>query len=117
MTKEKMIERIMKECADEGMPVTREEAEQMAEMEMGAKEVDTRGSAEVKAERKPKVRKIDKTKKAILENIRVLIEGMQLNNDEPTNTAMKTETELTFTYNGELYTLKLTKHRQKKQSE
>jgi hypothetical protein len=47
-------------------------------------------------------------------NIRVIIEGMQLNNDEPINTAIKTETELAFTYNGELYTLKLTKHRPKK---
>ena len=115
MTKEKMIERIMKECADEGMPVTREEAEQMVGMEMGAKEVENRGSAEVKAERKPKVRKIDTTKKEILENVRVLIEGMQLNNDEPTNTAIKTETELTFTYNGDIYTLKLTRHRAKKE--
>jgi len=114
MTKEKLIEKIMKECLADGEPVTREEAEQMAEMEMGAKEVDTRGSAEVKAERKPKVRKVDKTKKKILDNIRVIIEGMQLNNDEPINTAIKTETELAFTYNGELYTLKLTKHRPKK---
>lgn len=117
MTKEKMIERIMKECADEGMPVTREEAEQMVEMEMGAKEVDTRGSAEVKAERKPKPRKVDEVKKDILEHLRIVIEGMQLVEGQPAETFIKTETELTFAYKGEIYTLKLTKHRQKKGSE
>ena len=114
MTKEKKIERIIKECADDGMPVTRAEAEEMAEMEMGAKEVEHRGAVAEKAERKPKVRKVDETKKKILNNIRVLVEGMQLNAGEPTNTAIKTETELTFTYCGDLYTLKLTKHRAKK---
>ena len=114
MTKEKMIERVMKECADEGMPVTREEAEQMVEMEMGAKEVDTRGAAEVKAERKPKPRKVDEVKKEILDNVRVVIEGMQIMEGKPADTYIKTETELTFNYKGETYTLKLTKHRQKK---
>lgn len=114
MNKEKLIERIMKECEADGEPVTREEAEKMAEMEMGAKEVEHRGAVAEKAERKPKVRKVDETKKNILNNIRVLIEGMQLNAGEPTNTAIKTETELTFTYCGDLYTLKLTKHRAKK---
>ena len=114
MTKEKKIERIIKECADDGMPVTRAEAEEMAEMETKAEEIKIRGDAGTKAERKPRPRKVDETKKKILDSIRVIIEGMQLNNDEPTNTAIKTETELIFTYNGELYTLKLTKHRQKK---
>ena len=33
MTKEKLVARIMKECAAEGEPVTKEEAEQMAERE------------------------------------------------------------------------------------
>lgn len=114
MTKEKLIEQIMKECEADGEPVTREEAEQMAEMEIGAKKVDTRGSAVVKAERKPKVRKVDETKKDILGNMRIVIEGMQLNAGEQAVTAIKTETELTFDYLGDTYTLKLTKHRPKK---
>lgn len=113
MTKEKMIERIMKECADDGMPVTREEAEEMAEMETKAEEVKIRGEAEVKGNHKPKPRKIDETKKSILDNVRVLIEGMQLNAKEPTNTTIKTETELNFTYKGDSYTFKLTKHKKK----
>ncbi len=114
MTKEKKIERIMKECADDGMPVTRAEAEEMAEMETKAEEIKIRGDAGTKAERKPRPRKVDETKKKILDNIRVIIEGMQLNAGQPAATTMKTETELTFYYQGDTYTLKLTKHRGKK---
>ena len=36
MDKEKLIARIMKECEQDGEPVTREEAEEMAEMEIKA---------------------------------------------------------------------------------
>lgn len=36
MDKEKLIAKIMKECAQNGEPVTREEAEEMAEMEIKA---------------------------------------------------------------------------------
>jgi len=34
---EKLVNEIMKECADDGEPVTRAEAEEMAKMELGAK--------------------------------------------------------------------------------
>lgn len=37
MDKEKLINQIMKECEEDGEPVTREEAEEMAEMELKAK--------------------------------------------------------------------------------
>lgn len=36
MTKEKLIARIMRECEKDGEPVTKEEAEQIAEMEIRA---------------------------------------------------------------------------------
>jgi len=56
----------------------------------------------------PKERKVDATKGRILKDCKVLLEGLGA---EITN--MKTETEVSFIFEGESYTLKLTKHRQK----
>lgn len=111
MTKEKLILRIMKECEKDGEPVTKEEAEQMAEMEMKA--ADIRRYEKSDKPRKPstKERKVDETKKRILNNCRVLLEGMGA-----TTVSTKTETEVTFAFEKEVYTLKLTKHRQPKDS-
>ncbi len=53
-----------------------------------------------------KVRKVDETKGRLLSNVKVLIEGLGA-----TETALETETELHFTFEGEKYTFKLTKHR------
>lgn len=108
MTKEKLVARIMKECAAEGEPVTKEEAEQMAEWEMKSKAV--RENAKSDAQRKPSTRerKVDETKKRILNNCRVLLEGMGA-----VSAQMKTETEVSFTFEGEEYSLKLVKHRKK----
>lgn len=58
---------------------------------------------------KPKERKVDETKERILKDCKVLLEGLGAE-----ITAMKTETEVTFTFEDECYTLKLTKHRPKK---
>ena len=58
---------------------------------------------------KPKERKVDETKGRILRDCKVLLEGLGAE-----VTAMKTETEVTFNFEGESYTLKLTKHRPKK---
>lgn len=108
MTKEKLVTRIMKECAAEGEPVTKEEAEQMAEWEIKSKAV--RENAKSDAQRKPSTRerKVDETKKRILNNCRVLLEGMGA-----VSAQMKTETEVTFTFEEEEYSLKLVKHRKK----
>lgn len=108
MTKEKLVARIMKECAAEGEPVTKKEAEQMAEWEMKSKAV--RENAKSDAQRKPSTRerKIDETKKRILNNCRILLEGMGA-----VSAQMKTETEVSFTFEEEEYSLKLVKHRKK----
>ena len=53
-----------------------------------------------------KVRKVDKTKGRLLSDVKVLIEGLGA-----TETALETETELHFTFEGAKYTFKLTKHR------
>lgn len=111
MTKEKLIARIMRECEKDGEPVTKEEAEQMAEMEIRASQNRHYEKSETPRKPSTKERKVDETKKRILNNCRVLLEGMGA-----VITSTKTETEVAFTFDEELYTLKLTKHRQPKDS-
>lgn len=73
-----------------------------------------------KADRKPTVkketkreRKIDEDKKHIFDILRIPLEGFQLNG-EIENLTFKNEAEISFTYNENEYTVKLTKHRSKK---
>ena len=73
-----------------------------------------------KAERKPRAkqetpreRKVDEDKKHIFDILRIPLEGFQLNG-EIENLAFKNEAEISFTYNENAYTVKLTKHRAKK---
>ena len=106
---EKLIATIMKEAEADGEPVTYEEAEEMARMEMNApKRYEHEEKPRKKAE---KVRKVDEEKAYILKNIKTLLEGMLLNKGETATVEMKTETELSFKLGGNAYTLKLTKHR------
>lgn len=58
-------------------------------------------------------RKIDEDKKHIFDILRIPLEGYQLNG-EIDNLTCKNEAEISFTYNGNEYTVKLTKHRPKK---
>jgi D-alanine-D-alanine ligase-like ATP-grasp enzyme len=107
---EKLVKAIMKEAEEDGEPVTREEAEEMAKMEMGANANRRYETAdEPKKERKPKERKIDEEKKYLLQNVKVLLDGMGA---DVVN--VKTETEISFIYGENDYTIKLTKHRPKK---
>lgn len=110
MTKEKLIENIMKECEKCGEPVTREEAAEMAEMEIKANKITRYEKADKPRKSAKRERKVDPTKKRILTNCKVLIEGMGavVINE-------KTETEITFTFENENYSLKLVKHRPKKE--
>ena len=102
MDKEKLILQIMKECEADGEPITKEEAEEMAEMEIKAKGIKNYVQAEVnKKTKKPKERKVDEEKKAILEKV---AECLRAQGFEPT---MENEVALHF----ENFTLKLTKHR------
>lgn len=109
MTKEKLIEKIMMECAADGEPVTREEAEEMAEMELKAS-----GNRHYEQSEKPrktakKERKVDETKKRLLADCRVLLEDLGAQ-----TLSVKTETEISFLFDGGEYSLKLIKHRPKK---
>ena len=109
MTLEKLTAKIMKECEADGEPVTREEAEEMARMELKAS-----GNRHYEQSEKPrkavkKERKIDETKKRLLADCRVLLEGLGAQ-----TLSVKTETEISFLFDGDEYSLKLVKHRPKK---
>lgn len=109
MTKEKLIEKIMRECEQDGEPVTKEEATEMAEMEIKANGIKRYEKSDAPRKTAKKERKVDTTKKRLLTDCKVLLEGLGakvLN--------VKTETEVTFTFEGEEYSLKLIKHRPKK---
>ena len=106
---EKTIKEIMKQCEQDGEPVTYDEAKEMAEMELKSKELNTYTASEKPRKTVKKERKVDEEKKLLLE---VIENALTMDNHcEVTN--VKTETELSFVYNGNNYTLKLTKHRVK----
>lgn len=106
MTKENLILAIMKECEQDGEPVTREEAEEMAEMEIKAGNVKRYEQSDKPRKKATKERKVDETKGRILGNVKVLLEGMGAE-----VLGVKTETEIAFLFGGDRYTMKLTKHR------
>lgn len=108
--KDKLIEKIMRECEQEGEPVTREEAEEMAEMEIKANGIKRYEQSDKPRKTAKKERKVDTTKKRLLMDCKVLLEGLGA---EVLN--VKTETEVTFNFEGEEYNLKLVKHRPKKE--
>ena len=110
MDKEKLIARIMKECEQDGEPVTREEAEEMAEMEIKANGIKHYEKSDKPRKAVKKERKVDATKKRLLMDCKVLLEGLGAE-----ILGVKTETEVTFTFEGEEYSLKLIKHRPKKE--
>lgn len=104
--KEKIVLQIMEECEKEGEPVTREEAEEMAEMEIKANGIKRYEKSDKPRKKNTRERKVDETKKRILMNCKVLVEGMGGD-----LVSVKTETEIRFAFEGAEYTLKLTKHR------
>lgn len=106
MNKEKLIAQIMKECVDDGEPVTKEEAAEMAEMELKANSTRRYEKSDKPRKAVQKERKVDTTKKRILNDCRIVIEGLGA-----TVVSIKTETEVTFSFEGEEYSLKLIKHR------
>lgn len=70
MDKEKLILELMAEAEADGEPITREEAEEMAEMELKAKGIKNYVQADVeKKAKKPREKKIDEDKKKIIEII------------------------------------------------
>ena len=102
--KEKLILQIMKECEADGEPITREEAEEMAEMEIKAKGLKHYEQSEKPRKKPIRERKIDTDKLEILKRVKCLLE------DYGYEVELEKEVALHF---GE-YTLKLTRHRPQK---
>ena len=106
MDKEKLIIKIMKEFEADGEPVTREEAEEIADLEIKAKANGERRYEQSKPKNKTtKERKVDETKKHLFEIIIASLEN------EVKNGSLKNEVEYSFDFGEDRYTLKLTKHR------
>lgn len=108
MDKEKLIATIMKECAQESEPVTKEEAEEMAEMEIKANKMRRYEKSDAPRKTAKKERKVDANKKYLLN---LLIEAI---NAETCIKNVKTETEFSFEFGDDEYSVKLIRHRPKK---
>lgn len=111
MDMEKLIAKIMVECEADGEPVTREEAEEMAKMEMNAKQNIKRyeQSEKPKKERKPREVKLDEDKVAIIDFLATCLS--EWNFDFIVQNAQR---EIKIKYNDCDFSLTLTKHRPKK---
>lgn len=109
LDKEKLIPIIMRECEQDGEPVSRKEAAIMAEMDIKARlnKTDKIVGHQDKA-RKPSTRerKVDNEKLSILTECADTLQLFGAAVKE-----IKTETEIIFTFNGGEYSLKLIKHR------
>ena len=102
---EKLIQEIMKD-----LECSREDAEEIAKMELKAKGLKRyEQSDKPRMEKIQRESKVDEDKKKLLELCKNAIDNYVF------SLVTKTETEISFEYNGEKYTLKLTKHRQKKE--
>ena len=103
---EKLVNSIMKECEADGEPVTREEAEEMAKMEMKVKtNIKNYTSTEkVKKPRKPRERKVDNEKLEILKCVAAALESEGYE--------VQTEKEVALHFGD--YSLRLVRHRPKK---
>lgn len=119
MTREDEIKRNMKL-----LDITREEAEQlyeddhndvvtpeMAEMEKKAKQIKRYEKSDKTRKTSTKERKVDTEKKAFLDGFRIFAEGKG-----GKVTIIKNEAEFSFTFGENEYTVKLVKHRPKKES-
>ena len=104
--KEKLIKSIMAEAEKDNEPLTREEAEEVAEMELKAKANSKHYErAEAPKERKPRKVKVDEDKKLLLE---ILSNALAQNGIAAT---AENEVKLHFAHSGNQYTVTLTKHR------
>lgn len=104
--REKLIAQIMAECEKDGEPVTRAEAEEMAEMELKANA--TRHYEQSTKERKPATRekKVDAEKAEIIQKIYEFL----LTNGEESATIVNEQREIQFRE----FSITLTKHRKGK---
>ena len=67
-----------------------------------------------KADKNPLKKRTVKRERKVNENKKILIEKIAQALAETENLSVKTETEISFTYNGKSYSVKRTEHREKK---
>ena len=108
-TFEELVNEIMVETEKDGFPVTKEEAEEMAKMEINASGIKRYEQSEKPRKKTEKERKVDVEKLDLLN----LVKSTLTENTSATDFSLKTETELTFFYMENFYTFKLTKHGKK----
>lgn len=101
LDKEKLIAEIMRDAEKDGEPLTREDAEYVADLEIKGKDVKILAQSDKPKSKKPKERKVDEEKLHILKGIKILLEGYGYEVD------LEKEVALHF---GE-FSLKLTRHR------
>ena len=110
MTKlEKLVQTIMAGAIADGEPVTEEEAREMAEMEIKAKGLKNYAQADkpkAKTKREPK---IDNDKIELVKRIENAFKTGDIQSLKTTNA----QREITFTFNGNSYSITLVKHRKK----
>ena len=97
----------------DGEPVTREEAEEMAEMEIKAKDVTDYAQAEEKKPRKKREIKKDPIKVDFIKKL----EDLLLTNGIESVTIVNEQKEITFRIGEDNYSLSLIKHRAPKEKE
>jgi hypothetical protein len=108
LTREEAIEML---SADEEIDKGAKLFELSDEQKKVAKEMTAAGGGKHK-EHKPRERKVDADKKEIMQTIDDALCDLVDNVEEPKN-----ESEISFTYNGASYTIKLIKHRPPKKAE
>ena len=119
-SKEKTLEtlalKIFKECEADGEPVTKEEAMEMAEMEIKAKGIKNyvKGAEAEKKPRKPREVKLDDEKVDFIGCLKTLLGEMVLNGKISNVQIANPQKELTFNIGENEYSLSLIKHRKKK---
>ena len=111
MTLEKLAKQIFDECAKEGEPITMEEAQEMAQMEINAKDIKISARAtepKAKKEKKQRITQVSDEKQKIFKDI---VNFLQKNYDisvEKDNKLLK------ITENSKVFKLDLIETRQKK---
>ena len=108
--REKLIQTLMAEAEKDGEPITREEAEEMALMEIKANGIKDYAQAEEKKPRKKREVKLDETKVNFIH----YLEEWLLTTDVENVTIVNEQKEISFDIKSENYSLSLIKHRPKK---
>lgn len=103
-SRDEAIEIIKEDEEIDGMSMKEVNADLTEEQKKAVKAATKTGTKKRTAVKRE--RKIDPVKKQLINNIRILLEGMKANVEPLTN-----ETDLHFTYEGASYSIKLTKHR------